>query len=178
MSHAATSLTSKTDIAFRSAMRVTAASVSLLTCRDSNGGLHGSSVSSFAPLSMDPPAMMVAIARTGPAYPAMLETGSFCLNFLAESHSEFVDLFAGKENLASWLGSNEWKSGPNGAPYLESALANVFCDDLRWHHYENQTVFFGSVTQAYSDPEDERLPLIWLHGAPLHLPTSKYGLPS
>lgn len=166
--HASQTLSDR-EGAFRSAMRVTAASVSLLTCRDTAGSFQGMAVTSAASLSMAPPSMMVAVNRTASSWATVRETGLFCINLLAQSHVELVEHFCRSENRTTRFQTPDWTVGHRGLPHLGTALASIFCEVAAAHDFATHTVFFGRVLSAHADPLDERMPLIWLHGGPLPL---------
>jgi flavin reductase (DIM6/NTAB) family NADH-FMN oxidoreductase RutF len=152
---------------FRSAMRVTAASVSLLTCRSEDNVFQGMAVTSASSLSMAPPSMIVAVNRSASSYETVRDTGMFCLNLLAQEHIGLVDSFCRSENRNSRFQSPSWRRGPHGLPYLDRSLASIFCSVAAVHDYATHAVFFGTVIRTICDPLDERTPLIWLHGGPL-----------
>lgn len=80
---------------FRSAMGNVAAPVAVVTTFH-DGGPHGSTVSAFASLSMDPPMLLVSLANTSNLL-AKLERGSRVgVNVLAAHQDQIALRFAGK----------------------------------------------------------------------------------
>lgn len=80
---------------FRSAMGNVAAAVSVVTTFH-DGGPHGTTVSAFSSLSMDPPMLLVSLDNTSNLL-SKLEVGSrFGVNVLAAHHDQIALRFAGK----------------------------------------------------------------------------------
>lgn len=80
---------------FRSAMGNVAAAVSVVTTLD-DGVPHGTTVSAFSSLSMEPPMLLVSLDRTSNLL-ARLAVGSLVgVNILAAHHDQVALRFAGK----------------------------------------------------------------------------------
>jgi flavin reductase (DIM6/NTAB) family NADH-FMN oxidoreductase RutF len=80
---------------FRRAMASVATPVSVVTALK-NGNAHGSTVSAFASLSMNPPMVMVALDRNSDLLSILRETGEYGVNLLGDEHSEWASAFARK----------------------------------------------------------------------------------
>jgi len=158
----------------RKSMRASAISVSLVTARDVDGSRHGMAVTSATSLSMDPPSMMVAINRSASSHPVIQRSGAFCLNLIHTGQMEMLDIFCRSDMRAVRFSSDEWKAGAYGLPYLDTAIANLFCRVEQAHDYGTHTVFFGRIedirTAAAIEAAD---PLIWINGAPAQLATDR-----
>ncbi|MDR5653480.1 flavin reductase family protein [Ruixingdingia sedimenti] len=151
----------------RQSMRASAISVSLMTTRDEDGSYHGMAVTSANSLSMDPPSMMVAINRTASSHPVLMRSRTFCLNMIHNGQMEMLDLFCHSRMRAARFASPEWRPGLRGLPYLDSAIANLFCRIDESHDYGTHTVFFGRIEDIRISPRlDSTDPLIWINGAP------------
>jgi flavin reductase (DIM6/NTAB) family NADH-FMN oxidoreductase RutF len=102
---------------FRTAMSVVATPVSVVTAIK-NGIPHGTTVSAFASLSMDPPMVMVALDRNSELLRILRETREYGVNILGDGHSEWASAFAKK-------GSNKFAGIPwtidGGLPRLPGA---------------------------------------------------------
>lgn len=151
----------------RQSMRASAVSVSLITTHDQDGGYHGMAVTSANSLSMDPPSMMVAINRGASSHAVLMQSRHFCLNLIHDGQMEMLDLFYRSEMRRMRFASPEWKPGLHGLPYLETAIASVFCHVDESHEYGSHTVFFGRIEDIrVSLPADRSDPLIWINGGP------------
>lgn len=100
--------------AFRSAMSNVAAAVSVVTTVQ-NGRPHGTTVSAFMSLSMNPPQVLVSLDRTS-ALLGRLHVGSLLgLNVLASHQAEVAMRFASKD--ADRFAELPWRL-EHGAPAL------------------------------------------------------------
>ena len=151
----------------RQSMRASAISVSLITTRDEDGSYHGMAVTSANSLSMEPPSMMVAVNRTASSYPVLMRSRAFCLNMIHNGQMDMLDRFCRSEMRAARFASPEWRPGLYGLPYLETAIASLFCRVDESHDYGTHTVFFGRIEDIRTSPNMEGSdPLIWINGAP------------
>ncbi len=85
----------------------------------------GFTCQSFAALSLDPPMVILAPARSSTSWPLIAQAGAFCVNILEEHQEALGRAFAvsGGDKFAG-VG---WSAGVTGAPVLEGALAVVEC---------------------------------------------------
>lgn len=116
--------------------------------------------------------MMVAVNRSASIHPVLTMTQLFCLNLISYSHLDLLYRFTRSDLRVARFDSPGWISGWGGLPYLNTALANVFCQVEAEHDYGTHTVFFGRVKDvAINDrlTEDSADPLIWMNGAPARL---------
>lgn len=157
---------SVTDL-FRASMRITAASVSLVTATDRAGTFHGMAVTSAISVSMSPPSMLVAVNRSASIHPVITETGKFCLNLMGETHFDLLESFSRTELRDRRFAPEHWQEGPEGVPVLQGALASQICVVEAAHDYNTHTVFIGRVDHVILPlPSDERLvPLVWMNGS-------------
>lgn len=152
---------------FRSAMRLTATSVSLLTCRNADGRFLGMANSSVACLAMSPPSLMVGTKQNDPIGLVIAETGFFCLNYVTEHHVAVVNKFATTAQDEDPFDDGLWARGHAGLPYLPTALASLMCKVVSTHRHADCSVFIGEIEATHIDAADERNPLIWLNGGPV-----------
>jgi flavin reductase (DIM6/NTAB) family NADH-FMN oxidoreductase RutF len=123
-------------------------------------GPIGFTCQSFASLSLDPPLVTFAPARSSSTWPRIREVGAFCVNVLAADHQELsvgfsrsgVDKFAGVP----------WQPAPSGAPILDGVSAWIDC--ALWNEYDggDHTIAIGLVSDLGADPA--RLPLLYYRG--------------
>jgi len=162
----------------RMALRGTAVNVLLLTTRDRKRRYHGLAVTSAVPFSTQRPSMIVAVSHRASAYPAICESGLFCLNQIAVDDIELLDRFCQSDLRSSRFTSGNWSSGLNGLPYLETSTMSAFCEVQGEHVYEDQTVFVGRIEGVRIGPnsgKNERDPLIWMNGRAARLAGSEYA---
>jgi flavin reductase (DIM6/NTAB) family NADH-FMN oxidoreductase RutF len=159
--------TSQMTDAFRASMRAVAASVSLVTSCDENGGWHGMAVTSASSLSMDPPSMMVAINRAASIHPIIQKSGRYALNLMGEGHAALLEAFSRSDMRNRRFLPDQWQAGANGLPVLKGALSAHLCRVVAAHEFGTHTVFFGEVEDVVlpETPAQSLAPIIWLNGA-------------
>src|SRR5687768_1512196 len=118
-------------------------------------GPLGFTCQSFASLSLDPPLVSFAPARSSTTWPQIREVGAFCVNVLAAGHEELSAGFA-RSGVDKFAGV-DWRAAPSGSPVLEGVSAWIDC--TLWNEYDggDHTVVVGLVQDLGADPD--RLPL-------------------
>lgn len=145
--------------------------VVVITASGPDGPL-GFTCQSFSSLSLEPPLVSFAPARTSSTWPRIREVGAFCVNVLAADHQELsvgfarsgVDRFAGVP----------WRTGPSGSPLLAGVSAWVDCELRDEFDGGDHTIVVGHVQDLGADPA--RLPLLFYRGR--YGVTADPGLPS
>jgi hypothetical protein len=82
--------------AFREAMRRFATTVSIISCSDEEGRLHGMSATAVASVCVEPPTLLICINNSTATHGALSRSGRFCVNILRSFHSELSQVFSGK----------------------------------------------------------------------------------
>jgi 3-hydroxy-9,10-secoandrosta-1,3,5(10)-triene-9,17-dione monooxygenase reductase component len=131
----------------------------VVTAAGQDGPL-GFTCQSFASLSLDPPLVTFAPARTSSTWPRIREAGAFCVNVLAADHEELSVGFA--RSGADKFADVPWRPGPSGAPVLDGVSAWIDC--TLWNEYDggDHTIVVGRVHDLGADPC--RLPLLYYRG--------------
>ena len=156
----------------RMGLRGTAVNISLLTTRDLQGRCHGLTVTSAVPFSTRVPSMIVAVSHAASAFPAIRESGMYCLNQITSKDIELLDRFSRSDKRASRFANGDWRAGIRGLPFLATATASFFCTVTSAQTHEDQTVFIGrieGIRLADCDGFAESDPLIWINGGPAKL---------
>jgi len=114
--------------AFRLAMRELASGVALVTAGRGEQRT-GCTATSLCSLSLDPPSLIVCIARTSSTLAALRASGAFGVNILTAAHEDLADRFAGRGGVrgAARFAGAEWTTLVTGAPLLRAALAYLDC---------------------------------------------------
>ena len=128
----------------------------------------GFTCQSFSSLSLDPPLVAFAPARTSRTWPRLREIGRFCVNVLAEEQDALSRTFA-RSGVDRFAGV-PWTPSRHGAPVLEDVVAWIDCE--LWAEYDggDHTIVVARVLDLGADPE--RRPLLFHRGTYglLHLP--------
>lgn len=128
--------------AFKTVMSQFATGVTVVTATTS-GGPVGFTCQSFVSLSLDPPLIALAPARTSTTWPLISQAGAFCVNVLSQRQEALcrafsvsgVDKFAGVE----------WVPGDTGAPRLPDSLAWIECSVELIHDAGDHELVLGKV---------------------------------
>jgi 3-hydroxy-9,10-secoandrosta-1,3,5(10)-triene-9,17-dione monooxygenase reductase component len=107
---------------------------------------HGSTVNSFASLSLCPPQIVVCLARSSRTWNAVEAAGAFAVNILAAGQRDVARLFASGE--PDKLSRVDWAPGQNGAPLLRGAAAHLECRLTGVFPQATHMLLIGSVTHA------------------------------
>lgn len=105
----------------------------------------GFTCQAFAALSLDPPMVVLAPAKTSTSWPRMARAGAFCVNILADGQEELCRNFAvsGGDKFAGVA----WRLGEAGTPVLDGALAWAECALETVHEAGDHELVTGRVLQ-------------------------------
>jgi flavin reductase (DIM6/NTAB) family NADH-FMN oxidoreductase RutF len=155
---------------FRRVMREWASGVSIVTTRRP-GGIRGITVSSFCSLSLEPPLVLVCIARNAKSHALIAEQGAFAVNVLRADQRDLSERAASRSGEgAAWLEDVAWTAEATGAPRLADCLAWIDCRIVARHEEGDHTIFVGRVEAAGAAGSGD--PLLYFRGA-YHDPARK-----
>lgn len=106
---------------------------------DEPQGRRGVTVNSFTSVSMQPPLVLVSVARRARSHDA-LKGRPFCVNVLGAEQEAVARQFAGAPGAADVV----WIEGRH-APRLAGALAHLECTPWRDYDGGDHTLFLGEV---------------------------------
>ena len=110
--------------AFREAMRRFATTVSIISCSDEEGRLHGMSATAVASVCVEPPTLLICINNSTATHGALSRSGRFCVNILRSFHSELSQAFSGKMRGDDRFRLGNWDRAADGLLFLADAQAN------------------------------------------------------
>jgi 3-hydroxy-9,10-secoandrosta-1,3,5(10)-triene-9,17-dione monooxygenase reductase component len=124
-------------------------------------GPTGFTCQSFSSLSLDPPLVAFAPARTSLTWPALREIGRFCVNVLAEGQDDVSQNFA--RSGVDKFGGVRWSSSAHGSPVLDGVVAWI--DGELWAEYDggDHSIVVARVLDLGADPD--RRPLLFHRGS-------------
>ena len=129
----------------RSCLGRFATGVAVVTFKAEDGP-RGFTVNSFTSVSLDPPLVLVSVARTARSHDA-LRGRPFCVNVLGAEQEPLARLFAGGGSGTAIT----WHEGEI-APRLAGVLAHLECRPWRAYDGGDHTLFLGEVASfAYRD---------------------------
>jgi flavin reductase (DIM6/NTAB) family NADH-FMN oxidoreductase RutF len=128
---------------FKEAMGTFATGVTVVTGIE-EGRPAGFTCQSFLSLSIDPPYVALAPARTSTSWPRIARAGTFCVNVLADDQGAVGQAFAvsGGDKFAGVA----WRPAPaTGSPVIEGSLAWVDCRVELVHDAGDHELIIGRV---------------------------------
>ena len=146
---------------FRDVLGNFATGVTVITAND-NGEVVGLAANSFISVSLDPPLIGFAAARTSMTYPRIRSAGTFCVNVLAEGQEEVARVF-GRRDIDRFQ-EVSWHESPYAhAPVLEGALAWIDCRLYGEQDAGDHVFVLGEVLDLAFDTEIPS-PLLFFRG--------------
>ncbi len=145
---------------FRRACARYATGIAIATVQGPDGTPQGLTVNSFTSVSLEPPLVLVCIAKTATAYSAFQVAKGFAVNILREEQIDLSQHFAlSKPERFDGLA---WREGLHGAPILDGVLSVLECAMHASFEAGDHTVFIGLVEHAESH---EGSPLLYFASA-------------
>ena len=137
-----------------------ASGVTVVTA-DTDDGPIGFTCQSFSSLSLDPPLVAFAPARTSRTWPRLRDIGRFCVNVLSEGQDAVSQNFA--RSGADKFAGVPWTRSTHGSPVLGGVVAWI--DGELWAEYEggDHTIVVARVLDLGADPD--RRPLLYHRGS-------------
>lgn len=133
----------------------------VITAAGPDGPL-GFTCQSFSSLSLEPPLVSFAPARSSSTWPRIRAAGAFCVNVLAADHQDLSIGFARSGRGTDKFAGVPWRPGPAGAPRLDGVSAWIDCTLRDEFDGGDHTIVVGHVQDLGADPE--RLPLLYYRG--------------
>ena len=109
---------------FREALGHFATGITIVTASE-DGAPVGFSCQSFAALSLEPPMVILAPAKSSTSWPRIARAGAFCVNIVGEHQEAVCRSFA--VSGGDKFDGVEWSPGITGAPLIKGSLAVVEC---------------------------------------------------
>jgi flavin reductase (DIM6/NTAB) family NADH-FMN oxidoreductase RutF len=129
--------------------------VTVVTTKNGEDSAHGTTVSAFCSLSVDPPLMLVALDRDSDLLDLLRKTGRFGVNLLSADQQE-VGVICAKKGVDK-LKAVSWDD-EDGLPRIKDAAAWLECDVQQLLPGGDHVIVVGLVTACETA---EREPLIY-----------------
>ncbi len=148
---------------FRKASGRWATGVSIVTTVDTDGEPFGLTMNSVTSLSLDPPLYIVNVDNGSDTLAPLLNSGSFCINVLAEGQQELSNRFAKKGD--NKFDGVDYSAGATDAPQLGGALMSIDCRVNAVHDGGDHKIVVGEVVQIVTvDSDSTAKPLLFYGG--------------
>jgi flavin reductase (DIM6/NTAB) family NADH-FMN oxidoreductase RutF len=135
-----------TPESFKAVMRRFPTGVTVVTSLR-EGEPRGVTVSAFAPVSADPPMVLICINREARSYLYIASSRIFCVNVLSGQQRALAERFSGK------LRDNQFEGIPydvdaTGAAVLRGTVAHLDCKVVQEHRAGSHSIFIGRVLKG------------------------------
>lgn len=147
---------------FRDVLGAFASGVTVVTTSGSGVPPHGTTVSAFASLSLDPPLVVVCLSSGSRARALLEQSGAFTVNVLAAEQAGLSRRFAAADRPSgeALFDGVLVRAGATGCPVLVGAAAHVDCRLVEVHEAGDHVVVIGEVAGS---AHDERLAPLLVH---------------
>jgi len=131
----------------KQAMRVYPQGVTVATTAGPNGPT-GLTVSSFTSVSLEPPLVLISIAKGSSIHDLFREAKAYAINFLADDQKSVSDRFAGRTTVKDRFDGVMFTKGVTGSPIIDGVRVAIECK--AWQVYEggDHTILVGEVVSA------------------------------
>jgi len=141
--------------------------VTVVTVADERSGLAGFTASSFVPLSLSPPLVLVCPQYDSRTYRLLKDADRFSIHILGSEQADLAKHFAaiGGDRSAEEC----WHIDKSGYPVIEGALAVIQCRSYREYEGGDHAIVVGEVEKTWITSRD-RHPLLYYRGSLLPFP--------
>ena len=144
----------------RDALGCFATGVTVVTCLGPDGKPAGLTVNSFTSVSLDPPLLLVCLAKKAASAAALIEAPHFAVNVLQTGQQPASIRFATRDE--DRFGATPWACGEAGAPILAESLGVFECERHAVHDGGDHHILIGQVVKASFDASLD--PLLYFRG--------------
>lgn len=111
--------------ALRDAFGAFLTGVTVVTTHDASGAPIGFTANSFASVSLDPPLLLVCLAKTSSNFEKFTKASRFAVNVLSQDQKDVSNTFA--RPVEDRFASVDWQAGPYGSPVFSDVAAWFDC---------------------------------------------------
>ena len=128
---------------FLIAMRYLAASVSVVSAKDSNGKPYAMTASSVTSLTIEPPAILVCVNKNASIHDALQPGAEMCVNILSNAQQDISNLCSSKDSDIKRFDNDYWNK--DEAPFLKDAQSNIFVQVDEIVSYHSHSIIISKV---------------------------------
>jgi flavin reductase (DIM6/NTAB) family NADH-FMN oxidoreductase RutF len=145
----------------RDALGCFATGVTVVTCLDQTGGPVGLTANSFTALSLDPPLLLVCVAKAAASAGPLGQADHFAVNVLQTEQQPASITFSTR--VEDRFGCTPWSEGEHGAPVLMDSLSVFECRRHAVYEGGDHFILVGEVVKATFEPGLD--PLLYFRGS-------------
>ena len=131
----------------KQAMRAYPQGVTVATT-DGPSGATGMTVSSFTSVSLEPPLVLISIAKGSAMHDLFREAKAYAINFLADDQKSVSDRFAGRTSARDRFEGLRFTKGVTGSPIVEGARVAIECKAWKVYEGGDHSILVGEVVSA------------------------------
>jgi len=120
-----------------------ATGVTIVTTIDAQGKPSGFTANSFSSVSLEPPLVLVSIAKSAFSLSTFTECKGFAINILGENQRALSNLFASQG--ADKFSDLQWQPGSTGAPLINAVVAWFDCENFQQVDAGDHVILIGKV---------------------------------
>lgn len=128
---------------FRRALGAFVTGVTVVTTMQPDGSPRGFTANSFTSVSLDPPLILVCIAKTASSYPVFSQASHFAVSVLAEEQKSVSGVFASKA--PDKFSQVAWHARVTGSPVMDGAAASFDCTTHEMVDAGDHIILIGRV---------------------------------
>ena len=128
---------------FLIAMRYLAASVSVVSAKDSNGKPYAMTASSVTSLTIEPPAILVCVNKNASIHDALQPGAEMCVNILSNAQQDISNLCSSKDSDMKRFDNDYWNK--DEVPFLKDAQSNIFVQVDEIVGYHSHSIIISKV---------------------------------
>ncbi|QOF75064.1 flavin reductase family protein (plasmid) [Aminobacter sp. SR38] len=137
-------ITNEAKRALRDALGAFPTGVTVITTRQQDGTPRGFTANSFTSVSLDPPLLLVCLAKTAHSCQVFAEAPQFGVSILSDSQKEVANLFASRR--PDKFDEAAWHPGVSGVPLLDGAVAIFECQRDSLVDAGDHVILIGQIT--------------------------------
>ena len=127
----------------RNAFGSFATGVTIVATREADGTPRGLTANSFSSVSLEPPLLLVCIAKSALSLRVFREAPCFSVNILEHSQTEVSRIFASQ--IADKFDRVPWERGVSDVPLLHGSLARFSCETDRQIDAGDHAILLGKI---------------------------------
>jgi flavin reductase (DIM6/NTAB) family NADH-FMN oxidoreductase RutF len=134
--------------------------VTVVTCLTGDGEPAGLTVNSFTSVSLEPPLLLVCIAKDAASAEPLTSAANFAINVLQTGQQPASIRFSTRDQ--DRFGATPWSCGEAGAPILKDSLGVFECERFAVYEGGDHHILVGRVVKASFDASLD--PLLYFRG--------------
>ena len=127
----------------RKAMGNFATGVTVVTTLQKDGSPRGFTANSFTSVSLDPPLLLVCLAKTAQSFDVFMSAAYFGINILSKDQKDISNLFSSQSS--EKFASSDWVSGVNDIPIIKSCLSHFVCKTTKFVDAGDHVILIGEI---------------------------------